>query len=87
MVQPKEDFVFCALGGLGEIGMNAALYGFGPPAKREWILVDCGISFAGDEVPGVDLVLPDLSFIEGQRNRLKAVIITHAHEVHIGALM
>ena len=87
MVQPKEDFVFCALGGLGEIGMNAALYGFGPPAKREWILVDCGISFAGDEVPGVDLVLPDLSFIEGQRNRLKAVIITHAHEDHIGALM
>jgi ribonuclease J len=87
MVGPKEDFVFCALGGLGEIGMNAALYGYGPPAKREWILVDCGVSFAGDELPGVDLVLPDLKFIEGQKARLKGIIITHAHEDHIGALM
>jgi ribonuclease J len=87
MVGPKDDFVFCALGGLGEIGMNAALYGFGPPAKREWILVDCGVSFAGDDLPGVDLILPDLKFLEGQKNRLKAIIITHAHEDHIGALI
>jgi len=87
MVGPKDDFVFCALGGLGEIGMNAALYGYGPPAKREWILVDCGVSFAGDDLPGVDLILPDLKFLEGQKNRLKAIIITHAHEDHIGALI
>lgn len=87
MAQPQEDFVFVALGGLGEIGMNAALYGFGPPQKRSWILVDCGVSFAGDDLPGVDLVLPDLKFLEGERNRLKAIIITHAHEDHIGALM
>jgi ribonuclease J len=87
MVGPKDDFVFCALGGLGEIGMNAALYGFGPPQKREWILVDCGVSFAGEEWPGVDLILPDLKFLEGQKSRLKAIIITHAHEDHIGALL
>ncbi len=87
MVGPKDDFVFCALGGLGEIGMNAALYGYGPPAKREWILVDCGVSFAGDDLPGIDLIMPDLKFIEGQKNRLKAIIITHAHEDHIGALL
>lgn len=87
MAEPKADFVFCALGGLGEIGMNAALYGFGPPQKRDWILVDCGVSFAGPELPGIDLVLPDLKVLEGAKNRLKAIIITHAHEDHIGALM
>ena len=87
MAEPKADFVFCALGGLGEIGMNAALYGYGLPHKREWILVDCGVSFAGPELPGIDLVLPDLKFLEGVKKNLKAIIITHAHEDHIGALM
>ena len=87
MAEPERDFVFCALGGLGEIGMNASLYGFGPPKKREWILIDCGVSFAGDEFPGVDLILPDLKFLEGEKSRLKAIIITHAHEDHIGALL
>ena len=87
MAEPKADFVFCALGGLGEIGMNAALYGYGLPHKREWILVDCGVSFAGHELPGIDLVLPDLKFLEGVKKNLKAIIITHAHEDHIGALM
>ncbi|MEY4092074.1 MAG: hypothetical protein RLZZ496_1256 [Pseudomonadota bacterium] len=87
MAESKADFVFCALGGLGEIGMNAALYGYGLPHKREWILVDCGVSFAGPELPGIDLVLPDLKFLEGVKKNLKAIIITHAHEDHIGALM
>ncbi len=81
-----DQLVFCPLGGLGEIGMNAALYGFGPERGRKWILVDCGVTFAGPEAPGVDLILPDLSFIEERRKDLLAIIITHAHEDHIGAL-
>jgi ribonuclease J len=86
MAQPDE-LVFLPLGGLGEIGMNAALYGFGPPQARKWILVDCGVGFAGEEgLPGVDLMFPDLRFIEGERENLLAIFITHAHEDHIGAL-
>jgi ribonuclease J len=83
----KEDLVFLPLGGLGEIGMNAGLYGFGPPKNRRWLLVDCGVSFAGDDLPGVDLILPDLRYLEERRDKLEAIIITHAHEDHIGALM
>ena len=86
MADSNEDLVFGALGGLGEIGMNCALYGFGPPRRRKWLMVDLGVSFAGPELPGVDLVLPDLSFIERIRKDLVALIITHAHEDHIGAL-
>jgi ribonuclease J len=81
-----ESLVFVPLGGLGEIGMNAALYGWGSPKRRKWILVDCGVTFAGPEAPGVDLVLPDLSFIEDNARDLVAIIITHAHEDHFGAL-
>lgn len=83
----EDQLVFVPLGGLGEIGMNAALYGFGPRGRRQWILVDCGVGFAGDELPGVDLILPDLAFLEEERKGLLAIIITHAHEDHIGALM
>jgi ribonuclease J len=82
----KDELLFLPLGGLGEIGMNAALYGFGAGRKRRWILVDCGLSFAGEEAPGVDLVLPDLRFIEEERKNLAGIVITHAHEDHIGAL-
>lgn len=81
-----DEFVFLPLGGVGEIGMNLALYGYGPAAKREWIMVDCGVTFAGDDLPGVDLILPDISFIKAQKKQLKAIIITHAHEDHYGAL-
>jgi ribonuclease J len=82
-----DELVFVPLGGLGEIGMNAALYGFGPPRSRKWIMVDCGIGFAGEEgLPGIDLMFPDLSFIEAERDNLLAILITHAHEDHIGAL-
>ncbi|MBO0663781.1 ribonuclease J [Jiella sp. MQZ9-1] len=83
----KSELVFCPLGGVGEIGMNFALYGFGREAEREWIVVDCGVSFAGPEMPGVDLVLPDIRFIEEQRLKLKGIVITHAHEDHFGALL
>lgn len=82
----KNELVFVPLGGLGEIGMNAALYGYGPPGKREWIMVDCGIGFTGPDFPGIDLMIADMSFIEKMKNNLKAIIITHAHEDHIGAV-
>ena len=82
----QDELVFLPLGGVGEIGMNLALYGFGPPGKRQWIMVDCGVTFAGPELPGVDLVLPDIRFLASERNNLKGIIITHAHEDHYGAL-
>ena len=81
-----DELVFVPLGGLGEIGMNAALYGYGPAGKREWIMVDCGVAFAGPELPGIDLMHAKLDFIEGMKDNLRAIIITHAHEDHIGAV-
>ncbi len=86
MTRHDDELIFLPLGGLGEIGMNAALYGFGPPRRRKWILVDCGLSFAGPDVPGVDLIMPDLAFIENVRQDLLAMIVTHAHEDHVGAI-
>jgi ribonuclease J len=88
MASPQDELVFLPLGGLGEIGMNAALYGFGPEAERQWILVDCGMGFGGEEqLPGIDVVYPDLRFIEEERHNLLGIFITHAHEDHIGALV
>ena len=83
----KQDLVFVPLGGVGEIGMNLALYGFGDPANRKWIMVDCGVTFPGPELPGVDLILPDIRFVEEIGKDLVAIIITHAHEDHYGALL
>ena len=85
--EPDSDFVFLPLGGVGEIGMNFALYGYGPPAKREWIIVDVGVTFPGPDLPGVDLVLPDISFVRSIRKRIRGIVITHAHEDHYGALL
>ncbi len=82
----NDELVFLPLGGVGEIGMNLALYGYGPPTNRQWIMVDCGVTFAGPDLPGVDLVLPDIEFIKKQKKNLKGIIITHAHEDHYGAL-
>lgn len=81
-----NELVMAPLGGIGEIGMNATLYGFGPRKRRKWIMVDCGVAFAGPELPGVDLIFPDIGFIERIRNDLIALVITHAHEDHIGAV-
>ena len=87
MASPHDELVFVPLGGLGEIGMNAALYGFGPEGRRKWILVDCGMGFAGEEhLPGVDVMYPDLRYIEEEKKNLLGIVITHAHEDHIGAL-
>jgi len=86
MTEDNSDFVFAPLGGLGEIGMNCALYGFGPPRARKWIMVDCGLTFPGPDAPGVDIILPNLSAVEKIGKDLLGLIITHAHEDHIGAV-
>ena len=83
-----DELVFAALGGLGEIGMNAYLYGFGPEDQRRWLMVDCGITFPeGEFDPGIDVILPDVRFIEERRQDLAGIVITHAHEDHIGAVI
>jgi ribonuclease J len=83
----EAELVFCPLGGVGEIGMNLALYGYGPPHAREWIVVDCGVSFPDDSLPGVDLIMPDIRFLEEEVENLRGIVITHAHEDHYGALL
>ncbi len=87
MSKLKNDLVFVPLGGVGEIGMNLALYGYGSPHRRKWIMVDCGVTFPGPELPGVDLVLPDIRFAVDLGDDLLAIVITHAHEDHYGALL
>ena len=79
---PGEELLFCALGGSGEIGMNVNLYG----CRGEWLMVDLGLTFADTHYPGIDLILPELEFIEQQQERLAGIILTHGHEDHIGAL-
>jgi ribonuclease J len=81
------SFTFMPLGGVGEIGMNLALYGYGSGKGRRFIMVDCGVSFAGPDLPGIDLITPDISYIEKRRDKLDGIIITHGHEDHIGALL
>jgi ribonuclease J len=83
-----EELVFVALGGVGEIGMNLALYGYGGSRSRKWLAVDLGVAFGlGDELPGVDGVLPDISYMLARRNDLVGIAISHAHEDHYGALL
>jgi ribonuclease J len=82
------ELVFAPLGGLGEIGMNLAIYGFGDKRRRQWIIVDCGVSFASEEhLPGVDLILPDISYLIEERKNILGLVLTHAHEDHMGAIM
>jgi ribonuclease J len=81
-VIPGEELIFVALGGSGEIGMNVNLYG----CRGQWIMVDLGLTFADFELPGIDLILPDLEFIEDQQQNLLGIVLTHGHEDHIGAL-
>lgn len=82
-----ERLIYLPLGGAGEIGMNAYVYGYGAPGQERLILVDLGVAFPDMEgTPGVDLILPDLSWLVENRNRLEAVFITHAHEDHVGAV-
>lgn len=77
---------FLPLGGSGEIGMNLNLYGYGPEENRKWIMVDCGVTFGDLTTPGVDIIMPDPDFIEERAHDLLAIILTHAHEDHMGAV-
>jgi len=79
---PEDELLFLALGGSGEIGMNVNLYG----CRGQWLMVDLGMTFGGDEYPGIELVFADLEFIEQRREDLIGVVLTHAHEDHIGAV-
>jgi ribonuclease J len=84
--QSRAELVMVALGGMGEIGMNCYAYGFGPPERRQWILLDLGVKFGEETEPGIDIVLPDLKFIEANRAQLIGSVLTHAHEDHLGAV-
>ena len=79
---PGEELLFLALGGSGEIGMNVNLYG----TQGKWLMVDLGLTFADSDYPGIDLILPELEFIEQRREELIGIVLTHGHEDHIGAI-
>ena len=82
----KENLLFCPLGGSGEIGMNMNLYAYGNEENQKWIIVDMGVTFADDSVPGVDLIYPDAGFIIDKKDDLLGIVLTHAHEDHIGSI-
>ena len=84
----QNELVFAPLGGIGEIGMNLSIYGFGDARRRQWLIVDCGVSFASEEqLPGVDLILPDISYLMEERKNIVGLVLTHGHEDHMGALI
>ena len=82
----KDQLLFCPLGGSGEIGMNMNLFAYGKPENQKWIIVDIGVTFADESIPGIDLIYPDPGFIIDKKNDLLGIILTHAHEDHIGAI-
>ena len=82
----QEELLFCPLGGSGEIGMNMNLFAYGKPDDQKWIMVDIGVTFADDSLPGIDLIYPDPGFIIDKKNDLLGIVLTHAHEDHIGAI-
>ena len=82
----KDELLFCPLGGSGEIGMNLNLFAYGKPENHKWIIVDIGVTFADDTVPGIDLIYPDPGFIVDKKESLLGIVLTHAHEDHIGAI-
>jgi ribonuclease J len=87
MLRPSDELVFAPLGGVGEIGMNLAIYGLGDERHRQWVAVDLGVAFGDDTLPGVDLILPDIRYLIEQRRNLLGLVLTHAHEDHFGALL
>jgi ribonuclease J len=82
----KNELLFCPLGGSGEIGMNMNLFAYGKPGNHKWIMVDIGVTFADDTLPGIDLIYPDPGFIVDKKDDLLGIILTHGHEDHIGAI-
>jgi ribonuclease J len=87
MTAAGDELVFAPLGGAGEIGMNLAIYGLGDRRRRQWIIVDVGVAFGGDDLPGIDLVLPDIRYLIEERRNLLGIVLTHAHEDHFGAML
>ena len=83
----KDELIFCPLGGSGEIGANMNLYAYGPEDEQKWIIVDMGVTFADDSIPGIDLIYPDPGFILDKKDDLLGIVLTHAHEDHIGAVV
>ncbi len=82
----NNDIVFLPLGGVGEIGMNLGLYGYGPEDDRTWLIVDCGVSFAGPELPGIDVVVPDIKFLEDEVDNIAGMVIpTHMKTITAGS--
>ena len=84
--QLPSELVFLPLGGTGEIGMNCYVYGSGPADDRHWLMVDLGVKFGEETDPGIDVVLPDVGFISAEKSRLHGLVLTHAHEDHLGAV-
>ena len=82
----KDELLFCPLGGSGEIGMNMNLYAYGKPSEQKWIIIDTGVTFADDTIPGIDVIYPDPGFIIDRKDDLLGIVITHAHEDHVGAI-
>ena len=81
------ELVFLPLGGSGEIGMNLNCYGYGPPDRRKWLIVDCGVMFGREgNVPGIDVMMPDIRFLEEVRKDILGLVLTHGHEDHLGAV-
>jgi ribonuclease J len=83
----RDELVFVPLGGVGEIGMNMGAYGFGPEKSRKWIVVDCGVSFGGPDLPGIELIMANPEFLEENADDVLALILTHSHEDHYGAVL
>ena len=82
------ELVFAPLGGVGEIGMNLAIYGLGDQRRRTWLIVDVGVSFASEEnLPGIDLIFPDIRYLVEERRNIAGIVLTHAHEDHYGAML
>jgi ribonuclease J len=82
------ELVFAPLGGVGEIGMNLAIYGLGDQRRRTWLVVDVGVSFASEEnLPGIDLIFPDIRYLVEERRNIAGIVLTHAHEDHYGAML
>jgi ribonuclease J len=88
MMARADELSFVPLGGIGEIGMNLSLYGLGKGKQRSWLAVDLGVSFGNEEhLPGIDVVMPDIRFLESERKNLVGLVLTHAHEDHFGAII
>lgn len=86
MVKGGQELVYCSLGGAGEIGMNLNLFGYGKPGEYKWIIVDIGVTFSDDNIPGIEVILPNPEFIADQKENLLGIVLTHAHEDHVGAI-